>query len=134
MKRDERGQSLTVLVAVSMVGLLTMGGLVIDGGRQSAATRRAEVVAADAARAAIDYSATRRLAGQPADPGAATQVALARLRTGGDVTAEVTWPDPDRVRVETRIDTPTIFLSLIGRHTMTSRGSAEASLVNREAR
>ena len=51
---DDLGQSVSVLVAVSLMALLLIAGLVIDGGAHAAATRRAEMAASGAARAAVD--------------------------------------------------------------------------------
>ena len=39
--RDQRGQALSVFVAVAVVALLLVCGLVVDGGRQAASARRA---------------------------------------------------------------------------------------------
>ena len=55
--RDEKGQSISVLFAISVVALLAVGGLVVDGGAHATATRKAQQAASSAARAAVDASA-----------------------------------------------------------------------------
>ena len=63
--RDEKGQSISVLFAISVVALLAVGGLVVDGGAHATATRKAQQAASSAARAAVDASAPARAAGVP---------------------------------------------------------------------
>ncbi|HEY7042509.1 MAG TPA: pilus assembly protein TadG-related protein, partial [Nocardioidaceae bacterium] len=52
-RRDQRGV-LTPAVVVMAIGLLLLGGLVTDGGRQLNARSRAQATAEEAARAAAD--------------------------------------------------------------------------------
>ena len=126
--RDQRGMSLSVFVAVSVLALLLVAGLVVDGGGQAVATRRAELVAAAAARAAADETAPARLAGQQADVAAAIGAAQGVLADSGDVTGEVRLV-AGRVLVTTTSGVDTVFLSLIGITRLNGRGSAEAELV-----
>lgn len=124
--RDERGASLSVLVLLVVTALLLVAGLVVDGGAQSAAARRAEQSAAEAARAAVDAGATARAAGMAANP--ATMTAAGRqVLDARDVEGTVSVA-AGRVRVETWTRTSTIFLSLIGIDGLRATGEAEAEL------
>ena len=125
-RRDERGQSVSVFVLVVVTALLLVAGLVIDGGAQSAAARRAEQAASEAARAALDAGVTARAAGTSADPAAMATAAREVLAARG-VEGTVTF-QAGRVRVETATDTPTIFLSIIGVTRLHASGSAEADI------
>src|SRR5699024_6062326 len=51
--RDERGGSSSLLAAIVAPLLLVAAGLVVDGGGQLTATRQAQAVAAEAARAGV---------------------------------------------------------------------------------
>ena len=124
--RDERGQSLSVLVLVVMFALLLVAGLVVDGAAQSGAARRAEQAASEAARAAVDAGATDRAAGRT--PPAATMTDAARAvlaERGVDGTVAMAG---GRVRVETSTRVPTIFLGLVGITTLRAGGAAAAEL------
>lgn len=124
--RDERGQSLSVLVLVVVTALLLVAGLVIDGGAQSTAARRAEQAASEAARAAIDAGAAARAAGRAAHVGAMVAAGRSVLTDRG-VEGSVTVT-AGRVRVETATRTETVFLGLIGIDALAATGSAEADL------
>lgn len=126
--RDERGHSLSSFVAVTVVALLLVAGLVVDGGAQVHAARRAELAASAAARAAAAQTATNRLAGVALDAGAATAAAQRALAGHPGVTGEVTFTGQGVVRVRTRTSVETVFLSLIGVHSLSASGSAEARL------
>ena len=126
--RNERGLSLSAFVAVSVLALLLVAGLVVDGGAQAVASRRAEFVAAAAARAAADETATARLAGQRPEAAAAISAARHVLADSGDVTGDVQLAG-GRVVVTTTSGVDTVFLSLIGITRLNGRGSAEAELV-----
>lgn len=124
--RDERGQSFSVLVVAVMIALLLVAGLVVDGGAQSNAARRAETAASEAARAALDSGAPARAAGRSPNPGlmeAAGRHVLSARGVDGTVTVVA-----GRIRVETSLTTRTVFLSLVGINTLRAVGSAEAEL------
>ena len=127
---DERGASVSVFVAVVVFALLIAAGLVVVGGRQSAAQRAAQVAAADAARAGQDACAAARVAGRAPAPAVCVQAAQARLAAAG-MPGLVVLSDPVTVRVETATSVPTVFLSLIGINSLRASGSAEAQLVAR---
>lgn len=125
-RRDERGQSLSALVAVVLVALFLITGLVVDGGRQVAAARAAEAGAAQAARAASDHHAVSRASGTPPHFGETRAVALRALaerQLTGDVELVA-----GEVRVHARAASPTVFLSVIGINTVSGAGEATAAL------
>lgn len=124
--RSERGQALSVFVAVSVLALLLVCGLVVDGGAQAAAARRAQAAAAQAARAAVDTTATARLAGGQPEAGAAVAAArqvLAAHGVDGDISLA-----SGRVEVHTSTRVGTVFLSLIGIDSLAATGTATAEL------
>ena len=127
MANDQRGVSLSAMFSVIVVALLLMAGLVVDGGAQAEASRRAESAASAAARAAADETATARLAGRPIDNGAAIAAAQ-RVLGEAEVSGTVSLAG-GRVRVSTRAEADTVFLSLIGISKLAATGSAEAELV-----
>ena len=124
--REERGQALSVFVAVSVLGLLLMCGLVVDGGAQAEAARRAQSAAAMAARSALDTTATARLAGAEPEVGRAVAAARQVLRAHG-VQGDISLR-AGQVEVTTSTQVETVFLSLIGITTLRATGSATAEL------
>lgn len=127
MRRDERGQSVSVFVTVVFAALIMTAGLVIDGGQKIAAASRAETAAAGAARAAANAGVTQTLAGNsPAD--ASLRAARAFLAGQPDVSGSASVSN-GVVTIRTRAEEPTIFLSLIGINSVSATGSAEANAV-----
>jgi hypothetical protein len=127
--RGERGLSMSSFVAVVVLALLLVAGLVVDGGAQAVAARRAELVASAAARAAVDETAPARLAGRAPDVGAAIAAAQRVLASSDNVTGDVRVV-AGRVQVTTTSSTEPVFLSLIGIRRLAGHGSAEADLVS----
>ncbi len=123
---DDRGLSVSVLITVALAAFFAMCGLVIDGGAKVTAERRAEVVAAQAARAGTDASALQRLAGVDGSA-AAVQAATAVLHRSAGLTGEVSLTD-GRLTVRTHTESSTVFLSLVGVDRMSADGSATAEL------
>lgn len=114
-----------------MVALLALSGLVIDGGRTLDQSARAYAIAEEAARAGagmVDRSAAYRAGTFRVDEGEALAAARAYL-TGTGEAGSVSADGPRRIRVTVTITGRTLALSLIGIDTMTSTGSAVASLV-----
>lgn len=126
--RNQRGMSLSPFVALLVPVLMVVIGLVVDGGAQATASRRAERVAAAAARAACDDTARARLAGATMNVDQAIAVAQRTISEAGDVTGDV-QVSSGRVVVHTKVVTKTILLSLVGIGELKSTGSAEAALV-----
>ncbi|MPN34043.1 hypothetical protein SDC9_181535 [bioreactor metagenome] len=115
-----------VLLVTMALGL--MAGLVVDGGRQVTATRRATAVAEQAARAATDAAAASALEGTP-DAGAALSAARAVLGAESEVTGTVSVRPGLQVRVDTHAELPTVFLSVVGIGSVRGQASATADLV-----
>lgn len=128
MQGDQHGMSMSAFFAVAVLALLLVAGLVVDGGAQATASRRAELVASAAARAAADETASARLAGADPDLGVAAAAANRVIAESQDVTGEVAFA-AGRVQVSTSAGADTVFLSLIGIRRLEAKGSAEAELV-----
>lgn len=128
---DDSG-SVTLFCCISVVGLLILVGLVVDGGAKVRALQRADRLAAEAGRAggqAIDLPAA--IAGDvpTIDKQAAVLASQAYLRSSG-VTGTVSVTDAGRALVvEVTTTTKTAFLGLIGVNTLTVHGSAKVVLV-----
>jgi Flp pilus assembly protein TadG len=119
------------MLAVLMVALLALAGLVIDGGRKLNQSASAFAIAQEAARAGagmVDRSAAYRSGTFRVDEGQALAAARDYL-TGAGYSGSVTADGTRRIRVTVTVSEPTLVLSLIGIDTMTSTGSAVASLV-----
>lgn len=127
----ERG-SLTLMLAVLMVALLALAGLVIDGGRKLNESASAYAIAQEAARAGAGMVARAdayRSGTFEVDPGQAVAAARAYLAAAGD-RGSVTVAGADKIQVTVTVTERTMVLSLIGIDSMTSTGTAVASLVS----
>jgi len=125
--RASRGMSLSVLFALLVPSLLLVCGLAIDGASKAAADRRAEAVAAQAARAGPDAAAPLVISGQDGAataPTAARSVVAAHAGMSGSATVDA----DGRLTVTTETSVATTFLSLIGVDTLPARGSAVVEL------
>ena len=126
----DRG-SLTLMLAVLMVALLALAGLVIDGGRKLNQSASAYAIAQEAARAGagmVDRSAAYRSGTFQVDQGQALAAARAYLASAG-YSGSVSADGTQKIQVTVTVTGQTLVLSLIGIDTMTSTGSAVASLV-----
>ncbi len=128
---DDRG-AVTLFVAIAVLGLLTLAGLVVDGGAKVRAVQRADRLAAQAARAAaqaVDVRAVR--AGEVAvDRRAALAAADAYLKAAGSQGSARVVEGGKGLSVTTTASVPTVFLGLIGMPSFTVRGSAEVALID----
>ncbi len=129
--RSERGQAISLFIAVLVPALLLIVGLVVDGGQQSLGARKAEFAAAAAARAAVDATAAQRLAGQRPNTALAVQAARESLAAEPDVRADIDLLADGRIRVRTQTSVRTILLSLVGINALDARGEAAADLFDR---
>ena len=125
--------SVTLFVAITMVGLLVLCGLVADGGVKLRATQRVDSVAAEAARAggqALDLPSA--IEGTPlrVDRQAAVNAATAYLAAAGQTGTVTVAADGTTIDVTVTSTSPTAFLSLIGITTMTVTGHGQARLVH----
>ena len=134
--RDDRG-SLTLFALVLALGLLSMTGLVVDGGANLTAQRRANHLAEQAARAgaqAVDIGALRA-GGSPALAArAATSTAHAYLAAAGPPAGQVVVHG-DSIEVTITRSQHTAILGLLGidQLTVTGHGSAQLLIGVREA-
>lgn len=126
---NERGGSQSILVLLTVAVLVLACGLIVDGGRKTAAARDSQAVAAGAARAGVDASAKSRLAGR-ADTTAAVTAARRFLASSSDVSGSVQLLAGGRIRVTTQSTKATRYLSLVGINTVTGRGEATAELID----
>lgn len=123
--------SLTLLLAFLMVALLALAGLVVDGARKLDESANAYAIAQEAARAGagmVDRSAAYRSGTFGVNEGQALAAARAYLASAG-YTGSVSSDGTQQIRVTVTVTGRTLMLSLIGIDTMTSTGSAVASLV-----
>ena len=128
---DERG-SLTLMLAVLFVSLLAMAGIVIDGGAKLDAAQNAVAAAQEAARAGAGMvnRATAYSAGSfTVQRDQALAAARQYLTAAGYQDFTVAGVGADSIRVRVTVTEPTKFLSIIGIDSMTSTGSATASLL-----
>ncbi|MCA0328469.1 MAG: pilus assembly protein TadG-related protein [Actinobacteria bacterium] len=124
--------SVTLFLAITVLGLLVLVGLVVDGGAKIRAVQRADQLAAEAARAggqAINVPAAITGEAPTLDARAAVAAAQAFLRrNGAQGTAAVTNAGQS-LEVTVTATAPTVFLGLVGIDSMTVRGHAHATLV-----
>lgn len=119
-------------LAITMVGLLAMAGLVLDGGAAIAARERAADVAQQAARAGADalsaggvFSASGGSTALGANPSAAT-AAASSLLTGEGVTDFHISVQGNVVVVTAHVSRPTALLSAVGVDTVGGTATEQA--------
>jgi len=127
--------SVSVLVAVLGFALLLMLGLVVDGGRQLIAYRRAANDAEQAARAGAGTvkPAGLRTGSYILDPAAATAAArryLSASRPGGQITASGITVTGNTVAVTVTLRRTTTFLAAVGITGVSATGRGRAQLVH----
>lgn len=124
--------SVTLFLVISVVGLLALVGLVVDGGAKVRAVQRADALAAEAGRAggqAINVPAAITGDVPTVDARAAVTAAQSYL-TENSVRGIVTVTDAGRtLDVEVTTSFETIFLGVIGINSMTVQGHARVTLV-----
>jgi Flp pilus assembly protein TadG len=121
----DRG-TVTVIAALAGLALLLMAGLVVDGGGRLRAVGRADRVAGEAARAAVEAADTRQ-ATLALDRRAAVSAAQAHLRAAG-VSGTVAVTGSRTVRVTVAVSGSDLILGLVGAGQYTVVGMAEATL------
>ncbi|MFT4167238.1 MAG: pilus assembly protein TadG-related protein [Microlunatus sp.] len=126
-RRDERGQSVSVFVAVVFAALIMAAGLVIDGGQKITAASRAEAAAAGAARAAANAGVTQTIAGR--SPGDASLRAAKAFLAGQPGISGSASVSGGVVTVRTRASERTIFLAVIGIDSVAATGHAVSNAV-----
>lgn len=123
---------MAVLMPILAVGMLSMAGLVVDGGAALSARGRAADVAQQAARAGADALAPNSLrsrspSGLMINPAAATAAAN-QVLAAGSVQGSVTVSG-DTVTVTTTVTRQTSMMSAVGINTVSGRASATATVL-----
>jgi Flp pilus assembly protein TadG len=122
--------ALTLMMAAMMILLMAVAGLVIDGGRMLDAEQNAYSIAEEAARAGAGMVNTGEAYGSgtyAVDGPQALAAAQAYLATSGyNGTVSVSG---NTIKVTVKVTEHTSVLSLVGIDTLTSTGTAVASLV-----
>ncbi|MFJ3825998.1 TadE/TadG family type IV pilus assembly protein [Streptomyces nodosus] len=130
--RGDRG-SVSIYVAIVLVGLLVMIGIAVDGGGKMRATERADALAQEAARAggqqldAGDAITADRIA---VDPAAARAAALDYLRQAGAKGMVDVSGDARTLTVTVTGKYSTRFLPVIGVTDMSVTGHGSATLLH----
>lgn len=124
---DQRGASVSVLVAACLPAFVLACGIAVDGSVRLSAQREVTVAAAQAAQAGSDAFAASRLFGHPA-PAEAVAAAHEVLADHGGIAARVEVDASGRLRVHTSTSVDTRFLSLAGIQQFTVNGEATAEL------
>jgi len=123
----ERGLSASVLVCAILPAFVMMAGLAVDGAAQLAAQRRAEVIAAQAARVGCDTAAAYRLVGQQGTA-AALEAARRQVINQSGMSVEAHLDGNKQLVVTTSTSVRTVFLSILGVDTLPAQGRAVAQL------
>ena len=126
--RSEQGAVLP-LVAVTLVGLLALTALVVDGGVLFSARRNLQGLADSAARAgamAVDLNSLRSTDHVKLDPAQAEQAARAYLQTAGFGGSMTVRADTLAVTVDLAQARPTVMMGLLGIRIVTTEAHAVA--------
>ncbi len=130
---DGEAGSVTLFLAITVVGLLVLAGLIVDGGAKVRAAQRADRVAAEAARAAgqaLDVVAVLDAGSVRVDRRAAVVAAQQYLADAGVDGAVTVTAGGAGLQVRTHAQAPTVFLGLVGVTEFSVTGSAEVVLVH----
>lgn len=130
---DESGQ-VAVIFAITLLGLLVVTALVVDGGMLFSARRDLQSLADGAARAgamALDENRLRSSGGLvvQVDPTSAQQAANEYLRVSGFSGRAEIAPDFFSVRVALREEMPTLMMGIAGMRTITTKADSVAQPV-----
>lgn len=130
---DREAGSITTYLAITVLGLLVLVGLVVDGGFKVRTAQRADTVAAEAARAAGQAVALAPVVGHQAvgvDRQAAVTAARAYLTAAGHTGTVTIGDGGTTVEVTVTTTSPTVFLALIGITDLTVTGHGQVTLVH----
>jgi Flp pilus assembly protein TadG len=123
--------SITLMLAVLFVALIAMAGIVIDGGAKLNQAENATAIAQEAARAGagmVNQGQALSTGSFTVDQAQAIAAAQQYLSSAG-YHGSVTPVGAESIQVTVIVTGPTKVLSIIGIDSMTSTGSATASLV-----
>lgn len=129
---DREAGSVTVFAAITVLGILILCGLVVDGGAKLRAVQHADRVATEAARAAGQAADGAALASGEVriDRQAAVDAATRFLAAAGATGTATVSADGTSVEVTVTASAPTVFLGLIGIPAFTVTGHGQATLVH----
>lgn len=130
LRHRQRGISVSVLVCLLIPVLLLCVGLAVDGAAKAAADRRAEAVAAQAARAGMDAAGPYLLTGADG-AGPALAAANQVLASHPEVSGQAVLTGDASLLVTTTSVTQTTFLGLVGIDQLIGRGQASVDLRER---
>jgi len=123
--------SITLMLVVLFVALIALAGIVIDGGAKLNQAENATAIAQEAARAGagmVNQSQALSTGSFTVDQSQAVAAAEQYLASAG-YHGSVTPVGTESIQVTVTVTSPTRVLSIIGIDSMTSTGSATASLV-----
>ncbi|WIY84081.1 pilus assembly protein TadE [Propionimicrobium sp. PCR01-08-3] len=126
----QRGFSVSVLICLLIPTLLICIGLAVDGAAKAAADRRAEALAAQAARVGLDAAAPALVSGSTIDDAGQQAVAAAAqlIAADSEISGAATVSPDGTLQVVTSTSVPTTFLSLAGVDELPGHGSATVEL------
>lgn len=129
---DREAGSVTVFVAITVLGILILCGLVVDGGAKLRAVQHADRLATEAARAAGQGADPAALAAGDArvDRQAAADSAAAFLVAAQATGTATISADGTAVEVTVTTSAPTVFLGLLGIPALAVTGHGRATLVH----
>jgi hypothetical protein len=120
------------MIVVLFVALVSLAGIVVDGGAKLTADENAVALAQEAARAGattVNVSSAYSSGSFVVDQQQALAAASGYLTAAGYDTFTVSPDGTTAIQVSVTITEPTRFLSMIGVDSFTSTGTATASLV-----
>jgi hypothetical protein len=123
--------SITLMLVALFVALIALAGIVIDGGAKLNQAENATAIAQEAARAGagmVNQANAYSTGSFTVDQGQAITAAQRYLASAG-YHGSVTPVGTESIEVTVTVTGPTRVLSIIGIDSMTSTGSATASLV-----
>lgn len=123
--------SITLMLVALFVALIALAGIVIDGGAKLNQAENATAIAQEAARAGagmVNQANAYSTGSFTVDQGQAIAAAQGYLASAG-YHGTVTPVGTESIEVTVTVTGPTRVLSIIGIDSMTSTGSATASLV-----
>ena len=131
-RSDSEAGSVTVFAAITVLGLLILCGLVVDGGAKLRAVQQADRVATEAARAAGQVADPAALAAGDAsvDRQGAVNAANSFLAASSATGTATISADGTAVEITVTTSAPTVFLGLIGVSSFTVTGHGQATLVH----
>ena len=128
--RGDQG-AITMLVVITMTGLLAMAGLVYDGSQKMRGARIATTSAAEAARAATQALTPAAITGHPSDVDASVGVRAGRAYLAAAGVEGSVSISGDTVTVHTTVPWQPQFLGIIGIGPQTVTGDASARTTRR---